>query len=72
MPSTGSAVRGGFAGTPSPGCRALTLAPGRDGLDEDGVLAVVDLLLMLRYARQELPPQPAAADEDAPVPAVQY
>jgi cytochrome d ubiquinol oxidase subunit I len=37
-----------------------------------GVLAVVDLLLMLRYARQELPPQPAAADEDAPVPAVQY
>jgi PmbA protein len=41
VPSTGSAVRGGFAGTPSPGCRALTLAPGRDGLDEDGVLAVV-------------------------------
>ena len=26
--STGSAVRGGFAGTPGPGCRALTLAPG--------------------------------------------
>ena len=26
--STGSAVRGGFAGTPSPGCRALLLHPG--------------------------------------------
>ena len=39
--STGSAVRGGFAGTPGPGCRALTLAPGREGYDEDGVLAAV-------------------------------
>jgi PmbA protein len=39
--STGSAVRGGFAGTPSPGCRALTLAPGPEGSDEDGVLAAV-------------------------------
>jgi PmbA protein len=39
--STGSAVRGGFAGTPSPGCRALTLAPGPEGYDEDGVLAAV-------------------------------
>jgi PmbA protein len=39
--STGSAVRGGFAGTPGPGCRALTLAPGPEGYDEDGVLAVV-------------------------------
>ena len=29
--STGSAVRGGFAGTPSPGCRALVLAPGARG-----------------------------------------
>ena len=36
--STGSAVRGGYAGTPSPGCRALTLAPGPEGYDEDGVL----------------------------------
>jgi PmbA protein len=36
--STGSAVRGGFAGTPGPGCRALTLAPGPEGYDEDGVL----------------------------------
>ena len=32
VPSTGSAVRGGFAGTPGPGCRALTLAPGSRGL----------------------------------------
>ncbi len=39
--STGSAVRGGFSGTPSPGCRALTLAPGPEGHDEDGVLASV-------------------------------
>jgi PmbA protein len=39
--STGSAVRGGFAGTPGPGCRALTLAPGPEGYDEDGVLAAV-------------------------------
>ncbi len=39
--STGSAVRGGFSGTPSPGCRALTLAPGPEGYDEDGVLAAV-------------------------------
>jgi PmbA protein len=39
--STGSAVRGGFAGTPAPGCRALTLAPGPEGYDEDGVLAAV-------------------------------
>jgi len=39
--STGSAVRGGFAGTPGPGCRALTLAPGPEGYDEDGVLATV-------------------------------
>ena len=39
--STGSAVRGGFAGTPGPGCRALTLAAGPEGYDEDGVLAAV-------------------------------
>jgi PmbA protein len=39
--STGSAVRGGYAGTPSPGCRALTLAPGPEGYDEDGVLGAV-------------------------------
>jgi PmbA protein len=39
--STGSAVRGGFAGTPGPGCRALTLAPGREGYDEDSLLAAV-------------------------------
>jgi len=32
--STGSAVRGGFAGTPSAGCRALVLAPGARGHDE--------------------------------------
>ncbi len=39
--STGSAVRGGFAGTPGPGCRALALRPGPEGFDEDGVLAAV-------------------------------
>ena len=38
-PSTGSAVRGGFAGTPGPGCRALVLEPGT--LDRDGVLSAV-------------------------------
>jgi len=32
--STGSAVRGGFAGTPSAGCRALVLTPGSKGADE--------------------------------------
>jgi PmbA protein len=32
--STGSAVRGGFAGTPSAGCRALVLSPGHKGHDE--------------------------------------
>ncbi len=40
-PSTGSAVRGGFSGTPGPGCRALTLAPGSEAFDEDGALAAV-------------------------------
>jgi PmbA protein len=37
--STGSAVRGGFAGTPSAGCRALVLSPGTMTADE--VLAAV-------------------------------
>ncbi len=37
--STGSAVRGGFAGTPSPGCRALLLSPGQ--LDHSEILARV-------------------------------
>ena len=37
-----------------------------------GTLATVDLLLMLRYSRKELPPPRAPADEDAPVPAVLY
>ena len=32
--STGSAVRGGFAGTPGAGCRALVLEPGSHGHDE--------------------------------------
>ena len=32
--STGSAVRGGFSGTPSAGCRALVLAPGQMGADD--------------------------------------
>ncbi len=37
--STGSAVRGGFAGTPSAGCRALVLSPGSKSHDE--ILATV-------------------------------
>jgi PmbA protein len=37
--STGSAVRGGFAGTPSAGCRALVLSPGTEDYDE--ILAAV-------------------------------
>ena len=37
--STGSAVRGGFAGTPGAGCRALVLSPGTKGHDE--ILAAV-------------------------------
>ena len=37
-----------------------------------GVLATVDLMLMLKYSRQQLPPAHAETDADAPVPAVQY
>ena len=37
-----------------------------------GVLATVDLMLMLKYSRQQLPPPRAEADADVPVPAVQY
>ncbi len=37
--STGSAVRGGFAGTPGAGCRAVVLQPGTLGLEE--ILAAV-------------------------------
>lgn len=37
--STGSAVRGGFAGTPSAGCRALVLSPGTK--EQDEILAAV-------------------------------
>jgi cytochrome d ubiquinol oxidase subunit I len=36
------------------------------------VIATVELLLMLRYSRKPLPPPRAAAEADAPVPAVQY
>jgi cytochrome d ubiquinol oxidase subunit I len=36
------------------------------------VLATVDLLLMLKYAREQLPPARAEADAGAPVPAIQY
>jgi PmbA protein len=39
--STGSAVRGGYSGTPGPGCRALILPPGPEGYDENGVLGAV-------------------------------
>jgi cytochrome d ubiquinol oxidase subunit I len=37
-----------------------------------GTLATVDLLLMLRYSREQLPPARAEADADQPVPAIQY
>ncbi len=37
-----------------------------------GVLGVVDLLLMLKYARQRPPPPRAQHEADEPVPAVQY
>jgi PmbA protein len=37
--STGSAVRGGFSGTPSAGCRALVLTPGE--MSADDILALV-------------------------------
>jgi PmbA protein len=37
--STGSAVRGGYSGTPGAGCRALLLQPGRH--DQQAILAVV-------------------------------
>jgi cytochrome d ubiquinol oxidase subunit I len=37
-----------------------------------GVLATVDLMLMLKYSREQLPPARAETETDAPVPAVQY
>ena len=37
-----------------------------------GTLGTVDLLLMLKYARKELPPPRAETEADTPVPAVQY
>jgi len=36
------------------------------------VIATIDLLLMLKYSKKPLPPPRAAAEADAPVPAVQY
>ena len=37
-----------------------------------GTLGTVNLLLMLKYSRQQLPPPRTGADADQPVPAVQY
>src|SRR5713101_6218009 len=37
-----------------------------------GTLATVDLMLMLKYSREQLPPARAADDVDSSVPAVQY
>jgi cytochrome bd ubiquinol oxidase subunit I len=37
-----------------------------------GILGTLDLVLMLRYARKELPPSPAPAEPDKPIPAVLY
>ena len=36
------------------------------------VIATVDLLLMIKYSRQPLPPQRTGAEADTPVPTVQY
>src|SRR5271155_1033962 len=37
-----------------------------------GTLGTVDLILMLKYSREQLPPPRTDADGDAPVPSVQY
>jgi cytochrome bd ubiquinol oxidase subunit I len=37
-----------------------------------GILGTVDLILMLRYSRKQLPPPRDPAEADVPVPAVQY
>jgi cytochrome d ubiquinol oxidase subunit I len=37
-----------------------------------GTLGTVDLLLMLRYSREQLPPPSTEADVDTPLPAVRY
>ena len=37
-----------------------------------GALGTVDLILMLRYSRKQLPPQRTEAEIDTPIPAVQY
>ena len=36
------------------------------------VIATIELLLMLKYSRQQLPPPRTEAEADTPVPAVQY
>ena len=37
-----------------------------------GILGTVDLILMLRYSREQLPAPREQADADTPVPAIQY
>ena len=37
-----------------------------------GILGTVDLILMLRYSRKQLPPPRDPAADDVPIPAVQY
>ena len=37
-----------------------------------GTLGTVDLILMLRYSREQLPAPREQADADLPLPAVQY
>jgi PmbA protein len=44
--STGSAVRGGFKGTPGVGCRALTVAPGNHTQTE--ILGLVDDAILIQ------------------------
>ena len=36
------------------------------------ILGTVDLILMLRYSREQLPPPRSESEADAPVPAIQY
>jgi cytochrome bd ubiquinol oxidase subunit I len=37
-----------------------------------GTLGTIDLLLMLRYSRKELPPAPAESESGKPIPAMLY
>ena len=72
----GSVPGGGRAGLVTiPGIEAaVMLHAGRAGdIDQTyGALGTVDLILMLRYSRKQLPPPRTEAEIDKPIPAVQY